>query len=228
MGEQSDGAAGWGKKALLGVLVIVVLALVAYGVRMLAGEKSGKVKVAPKITLLTPPPPPPPPPPKFEKKIEPPKEQKEMKIDRPVDKAPTPPAPSPELKMDGPTGDGPSAFGAGKITSDDLSKVGNGKGPAVEATGMFNPFNNYASLIKGELQRFLGKNTNLRKRRYRIEVRVWVGDGGLLKRSELVGSTGDTDTDEAIRVAMATLPAFSEAMPANMPQPIRLRVVTGG
>jgi len=219
------------------VIVLAALALLlalgglGYWLSGMLGGKTAAVKKPPKITLLAPPPPPPPPPPpKFEKKPDPPKEQKEMKVEQPVQKQDTPP-PSPELKMDGPAGNGPSAFGAGKITSEDLSKVGTGKPGgtgSTEKTGMFNPFANYANLLKGELQRSLGKNANLKRRRYAVEVRVWITATGAASRFELVGGSGDSDTDEAINLAMAALPVFSQTPPNNMPQPIRLRISTGG
>jgi protein TonB len=89
---------------------------------------------------------------------------------------------------------------------------------------MFNPFDNYSNLLKGDLQRYLRKNTTLRRRNYTIEVHVWVAGGGELKRFELIGSTGDRDTDEAIKQSMASLPGFAPPPPANMPQPIKLRI----
>jgi protein TonB len=199
-------------------LFVVVLVLVGWGVWTLLDGHSKRPPKPPKITLLEPPPPPPPPP-KFEKKPDPPKEQKEIK--EPPKPKEAPPQPSPELKMEGPAGDGPSAFAAGKVTSDDVSKIGTGN-------GMFNPFNNYANLIKGELQRYFSKNSELRRRHYTVEVHVWVAGGGEIKRFELIGSTGDSDTDGAIQQSMSTLKGFKQTPPANMPQPIRLRIVTAG
>ena len=208
---------------------VLALALGTYFVvSMLSGNKD-QPKRAPKISLMTPPsaPPPPPPPPKFEKKPDPPKEQKEMKVDQPVQKQDAPP-PSPELKMDGPAGDGPSAFAAGKVTNEDLSKVGKPGGTGSEKSGMFNPFTNYATLLKGEMQRALNKNPNLRRRRYAIETQVWVTGSGAMQKIELLGTSGDPDTDEAVRQALNNLPSFSQTPPANMPQPIRLRIATNG
>ena len=206
------------KIAVIGTAIVVILALLAWGLSGLLGGKSTRPPKPPKITLLAPPPPPPPPP-KFEKKPDPPKEQKEIKVEQPVPKQDTP-QPSPELKMEGPAGNGPSAFSAGKITSDDVSKIGTGKGEK----GMFNPFDNYSNLLKGDLQRYLRKKNTLRRRNYTIEVHVWIAGGGELKRFELIGSTGDSDTDEAIKQAMASLPSFNTPPPANMPQPIKLRI----
>ena len=214
------------------IVVATLLAMVLAAWFVMGLGKKDTTKKAPKITLMTPPapPPPPPPPPKFEKKPDPPKEQKEMKIEQPVPKQDAPP-PSPELKMDGPAGNGPSAFGAGKITSEDLSKVGTGKPGGTGAgdkTGMFNPYTNFVNLAKGEVQRYLNKTASLRRKRYALEVHLWVGAAGAVSRYELVGSSGDTDTDEAITQALAALPKFSQELPANMPQPIRLRISTGG
>jgi TonB family protein len=143
----------------------------------------------------------------------------------PKDAPPAPP--SQELKMEGPAGDGPSAFSAGKITRDDISNLGKG-GAAPVTTGMFNPFSNYATALKGELQRYLARNKELRQQAYRIELQLWVGRDGRVTRQELVGSTGDTEVDGLIRQAIANMGAFTQSPPDKMPQPIRLRVVTGG
>ena len=189
----------------------------------LAGcDRQADTKKPPKISLLPDKPPPPPPPPKEEKKPEPPKEEKkEVKIEQ-AEKKNEPPA-DPALKMEGAAGDAPSAFASGHVTNEDLSKLGTGTGGG----SLINPFNVYAGSIKSELQRFLNRRAELKRRQYKIEVRVWVGEDGRIKNFELQGSTNDSDTDDAIRNALAALPAFSEPPPPKMPQPIRLRVVAG-
>lgn len=185
-------------------------------------DRQAETKRPPKISLLPDKPPPPPPPPKEEKKPEPPKEEKkEVKIEQ-AEKKNEPPA-DPALKMEGAAGDAPSAFASGHVTNEDLSKLGTGTGGG----SLINPFNVYAGTIKSELQRFLNRRTELKRRQYKIEVRVWVGEDGRVKSFELQGSTNDSDTDDAIRNALAALPAFSEPPPPKMPQPIRLRVVAG-
>ena len=119
--------------------------------------------------------------------------------------------------MEGPAGDGPSAFAAGNVTNEDVSKL-----------GMFNPFSNYANLLKGNLHRHFNRNAELRRRRYTVELSIWVAGGGEIQRFELIGSTGDGDMDAAIKKAMSSLASFKQSPPANMPQPIRLRIVTAG
>ena len=104
-------------------------------------------------------------------------------------------------------------FAAGKVTSEDLSRIGS---PGTGTTGggsLTNPFNTYAMAIKSELQRHLARRSELKRRQYRIEVRVWVADDGRLKNFELLGTTSDGDTDEAIRKVLAALPAFSDPPP---------------
>jgi len=202
------------------VICVLVLALIAWGLHALMGSKSGKKTAQPKISLMTPPPPPPPPPPpKFEKKIEPPKDVKEVKVEQPTPKN-EPPAPAPELKMEGPTGDGPSAFAGGKISSEDLSKMGTDKGTLGAALN----FNNYSMMLKAELQRYLSKDNDLRHSVYKVEVRVWLNGDGSIRRSELISGSGDDSTDLALKAALAAAPRFTEAPPASMPQPIRLRI----
>jgi len=217
---------------IIAVVVLSLAGLLSYYIRDLMGH-SQTAKKPPKISLMTPPaPPPPPPPPKFEKKPEPPKEQKEIKMAQPVQKVDSPPpAPSNDLKMDGPAGNGPSAFGSGTITSEDLSKFsasgkpgGTGTGAAA---GMFNPYTNYTNLAKGELQRYLSKREALRRKRYALEVHLWVAPTGAVNRFELVGRSGDSEIDEVISQAMAAMPSLSQALPAHMPMPIRLRITTG-
>jgi protein TonB len=208
------------KLALIIVATIIVIALVGLGIRNLLGGGHGGVRKPPKVSLIPTTPPPPPPPPKEEKKPEPPKEQKEVKMDQ-VEKKEQPPD-NPELKMEGKAGDGPSAFASGKVTSEDLSRLGAGSG------GLLNPFNTYATSIRTEIQRYLGRRSDLKRRQYRVEVQLWVADDGHLKRYELLGTTNDSDTDDAIRGALAKLPAFSQPPPPNMPQPIRLRIIAGG
>ena len=208
----------------------VVLALMAWGVYSFVSKVEDKPRKAPKISLIPTTPPPPPPPPKEEKKPEPPKDlNKPPPMEQPKM---APPAPSADLKMDGPAGDGPSAFSAGKITSEDLSNVG--KAPVVAPTGGggvvgggFNAFSFYANLIKGELQRQLTRNKDLREMAYKAEVQVWVNRDGSIGRFELIKGTDDKELDALLTKAIASATAFSAGPPEKMPQPIRLRISTG-
>lgn len=206
-----------------------VLALMAWGVYSFVSKVEDKPRKAPKISLIpTTPPPPPPPPPKEEKKPEPPKDlNKPPPMEQPKM---APPAPSADLKMDGPAGDGPSAFSAGKITSEDLSNLGKAPvavtgGGAVGGGG--SSFSYYANLIKGELQRQLTRNKDLRQMAYKAEVQVWVNRDGSISRFEVIKGTDDKELDDLLNKAIASATAFSAGPPEKMPQPIRLRISTG-
>src|ERR1700740_816267 len=113
--------------------VVGVVAVIGVGLVSLMGGESSGSKKPPKISLMPTTPPPPPPPPKEEKKPEPPKEQK---VEQVGERKIAPPA-NPVLEREGAAGDGPSAFAAGKVTGEDLSKVGGGTG----GSGLLNPFN---------------------------------------------------------------------------------------
>jgi len=126
--------------------------------------------------------------------------------------------------MEGAAGDGPSSFASGNITSEDLSKMGTGKGALSEGIN----FNSYSMMLKSELQRYLSKDGNLRHEMYKVEVRIWLAADGSVKKAELISGTGDEATDEELKKAMETLPKFTEAPPPTMPQPIRLRIVSTG
>lgn len=205
--------------AVMAIVVVAILAALGWGLKSMLGGSGTTAKKPPKISLLPATPAPPPPPPKEEKKPEP-KEQKEVKVDQ-AEKKDQPPD-DPSLKMEGQAGDGPSMFAAGKVTSEDLSKLGAGNG------GLTNPFNVYAGSIKAELQRYLARRSELKRRQYRVELRVWVAEDGRLRNFELLDSTKDTDIDEAIRSALGALAAFSDPPPPGMPQPIKLRIVASG
>jgi protein TonB len=207
-----------------GMVVALCMLLLAAGIWVLLSKEIHKshrlfhIKVIEQERPL-----PPPPPIKIEKKLEAPQAQREMKVEQPK-AAP----PSNELKMEGAAGNGPSAFGTGRITNEDLSKIGKVEQPENAGGGKakFNPYDNYANLIKADMQRYLRKHRELRDSDYTVEVRIWVAAGGALQKFELVGSTGVAATDEAIRQALAALPGFDQTPPANMPQPIRLRIFT--
>ena len=217
---------------LIAAVVILALALVGAGVYYFMNLKStGGPKQPPKISLIPTTPPPPPPPPKEEKRPEPPKEQKEVKMEQVEQKNEPPPDQS--LKMEGAAGEGPSMFGGGKVTNEDMGKIGapgtiGGTGAVAARGPLVDPFNVYATSLKGELQRVLARRSELKKRRYGIEINVWVSEDGRMARFEMLGTTQDDEMDNAIRSALAALPAFSEAPPPRMPQPVRLRIVAGG
>ena len=205
-----------------GLVALVLIAAVAMLAKTLVGDKSTKKRVVHNITLLRPPPPPPPP--KLEEK--PPEIKKEeVKIEQPKPQPqPAPPGDDKpagkQLGLDAEGGAGNDGFGlAARKGGVDITKLGSG------------PMNNlYASLIERQMQDALARNKKLQGHGFRVVVKVWFGLDGRLQRAELAGTSGDSETDELVRVALGELPTLKEApslkepLPSDLPQPVKLRV----
>jgi protein TonB len=201
--------------------VAMVLVLLAAGWLIysnLSGSSKKPARQTVKIAVLPDTPPPPPPPPKEEKKPEP-----EQKQDKPQQEQPkeveAPPEPQ-QLKMEGPAGDGPSAFSSGNITSDYKGgEVGTGTGGNVNRM----QFAFFSSQLQKHIQSALARNQSIKLGDYRVPVQVWLSPSGEFQRVELLSSSGDPKTDEALMQAFKQLPPVRDA-PADLPQPIKLRI----
>jgi protein TonB len=84
----------------------------------------------------------------------------------------------------------------------------------------------YAGLLKNEILEQLGNEKQARGGEYSILVRVWVRDDGTIDRVRIVQSSGNRDRDRAIEAALSRITRVSQAPPADMPQPISLRIVS--
>lgn len=208
----------WLKILAIALLGVVLLGLIAWGALSLMGGKSGKARKPPVVTLLPDKPPPPPPPPKEEKKPEPKEEKKDVKVEPPKEPVPQP-AQNEPLKMEGAAGDGNSAFGAGTVGREYT-------GGAIGATGMQQGL--YAGRLQRHLQEQLGRNRKLKESDYRVTLRIWLRRDGSVEKAELAQSTGSDTVDDLLREALLQIGAMREAPPDNMPQPIRIRVTARG
>jgi outer membrane biosynthesis protein TonB len=194
---------------------IAMLAIIGFGLYSLSGGAGTNKPKPPKISLI-PNSPPPPPPPKEEKRPEPPKEQREVKMEQPQLK--DAPPPDQTLKMEGPAGNSPSGIQAGTVLNENLSKLG--------GSGGGNPFAFYTGLVQQQLQAEFSRNQKLRNGDYRAMIRIWIAKDGRISRYELSGSSGNAQTDELIKSALAGMPAFRDPPPDTMPQPVRLRITS--
>jgi len=178
------------------------------------------------LKLLPDTPPPPPPPPKPEDKP-PPKAD-----DKPQPQAAPKPVDAPQaqtLKSDEAAGNGPgNGLTAGTVTQDYVDqKVGPaatvGGAPADSGASRMaaNAFGNAASKALNE---FLVRDKAVKLRDYKVRVQLWLTPTGSLQRAELVDSTGDPQTDEALRAALNRFPGTAYAPPARLPQPMRVLV----
>ncbi len=219
------GAGSMKGRLLIGVAILLLLAMIGGAVVYFMGLKgTGGPKKPPKISLIpTAPPPPPPPPPREEKRPEPPREQKEVRMEQVEQKNET--VPDQSLKMEGAAGEGPSVFGGGKVSNEDMSRIGApgaaAGGPASGGSNrmQFAMFTNSAQqLLHDEIKKRLADKT--RGRDFRASYKIWLDPDGSIKRFELT-PTGNSDVDEDLRAALAEVRSLRLAPPADMPQPLR-------
>ncbi len=177
------------------------------------------------VKLLPDTPPPPPPPPKPE--------------DRPPPKAddkPPPEAPKAEevpqaqaLKSDEAAGDGPGSGLTAGAVSQEYSGQPLGQGQTIGGAPAENPAlrlaaNSYANATTRALNEFLARDRSIKRLDYQVGVELWLSPAGTLQRAELVGSTGDVQTDQALREALGRFSGTGSPPPERLPQPLRLRV----
>jgi protein TonB len=170
-------------------------------------------QVVQQIQLIRPPPPPPdqPPPP-------PPPPQEKVHIPTP-EKAPQPtpdhPPPSQPLGLDAKGGTGSDAFGlAARPGGEDI--IGQGASAFVW----------YAGLLKDQILNQLGAQPEVRTTEYSVVVSVWIADDGTIQRVRIAQSSGDGQRDHSIEEALTRLGRLSQPPPADMPEPITLRIVS--
>lgn len=170
------------------------------------------------ITLIKPPPPPPPP----EKPPEP-VVKEEIKLaepePEPMDQADEPP-PGPDLGVDA------EGTGAG----DGFGLVGRKGGADLIGGSRGNPWAWYDAIVNDAVnsafQDALARENALKDKTYRVVVKVWIDANGKVSRLAVVDKTGDPKVDELIQDVLKNLRALRETPPADMPQPLKIRVTS--
>lgn len=169
-------------------------------------------QVVQEIRLIRPPPPPPdlppPPPPPPEEKVNVPEQKPTESND---------PPPGQQLGLDADGSAGGDAFGllANKGGRDLLA----GGGSA---------FTWYAGLLKDQILNQLNADAAARRGEYSLVVQVWVGSDGTINRIRVAQGSGDHARDQAVEQALSHLSRLNQAPPADMPEPISLRIVSRG
>lgn len=186
-----------------GVLLIIVVLVVVMLIRnFMADSDEPKKHRVQQISLIQPPEPPPPPP-------KPPEEKPpEVKEEVPQDKPP----PEPVQTNQPPPGIGSAGYGNG-----DTSFGGSGGW-----MGGGGRFGFYLGGVQQSIHDDLDRNEKLHKREYKVEVALWIGKDGVVKRFELLGTSGDKELDAQMKKTL--FGAKFEEPPSDIPQPIRLRI----
>lgn len=202
---------------IVGGGVIVAAALLVWLIRGFVGSAPPTPKkVVQEIQVVRPPPPPdtPPPPPP------PPKD--DVSVPDPQDQAPPDPSPSNEP----PPGEqlGVDADGAGG--GDSFGLVGRKGGRDLFASGG-SALAWYGGVVKDRILEELAKSDKKAGgSTFSISVKVWVRADGVVERVKLVGSTGDRDRDKTIEATLLKMGRLAQPPPANLVQPINIRVVS--
>ena len=206
--------------------VILVIVLIIGAIWYVSKDsKSTRKKVAAiepiDITLTPPiaPPPPPPPPPKVEPLPE--EEEEEMLVQEPVEKEdeelpddPSPEPPSEDLGGGVAGGAGP-AIGPGG---------GGGRIGGTGKRGSGSKYGWYAAKVQSSIRDALSRNPSTRSATMSLQIRIWPDSNGKIIRAQLVGSSGNSAVDQAIKNNILAGLQLPQAPPADMPTPIVLRI----
>lgn len=205
---------------IFGTLVVVGVAVVViFFMRDFLNTPATTPKKGPQqITLLAPPPPP-----KLEEKPPEPEVKPEEEVvleepqsldDLPEEAADEPPAGA-DLGVDAEGGAGGDSFGL----------IGRKGGRGLLA-GAGDPFVVYASRLQKSIEDRLSGDADARRQAYSVVAKIWVARSGRIERAELAGSTGNQAVDATLERTLNALPPLAEAPPLDMPQPIRLRIIS--
>jgi periplasmic protein TonB len=205
-----------GKSRLPFIIIGCGIAVVGVGAALavhnfLSGAAPTQKKLVQEIKVIRPPPPeelPPPPPP-------PPDEVDVKEPEQPPDPVASNEPPPGDLGLDAEGGAGSDGFGLlGRKGGRDLLGTGG------------SAFTWYAGLLKGEILDELADVKSARSGAYSVTVKVWVRSDGSVERIRLAQSTGDHARDRDIEAALSKIDRISQGPPADMPQPISLRLVS--
>jgi len=166
--------------------------------------------------------PPPPPPPK-EKPPEPKKVEEDIKpIDKPQDIPQKPvdaPKPSNDVAknvtINGDAQAGSDNFNIGAGDGGGMMGSGGGTGTG---TGSYDQYLGYA------IQQAVQRDDRVNRLVFDVRADVWLDADGKLARVELVGSSGNQKTDDALIEALRAMPRIDVAPPSSLRFPLRVAI----
>ena len=146
-------------------------------------------------------------------------EQEPVAADEPPPEAPSAPEePSADIGTGLTGGDG-NGFGL-------TSGGGNGNGRRGSIGGGVNAskYGWYAAKVQSSIRDALSRNPSTRSATMTLQIRIWPDSNGRIIRAQLVGSSGNSAVDQAIKNNVLAGLQLPQAPPADMPTPIVLRI----
>ena len=214
--EEDEGKPAWMRwgGVVAGIVAAVLIALWLKDMLTPKGPVQ-KMKMQ-QITLVKPPPPPPPPP---EEKPPEPEIKEEVKIDQPE------PTPEPQQAEEA-----PAPLNVGEGAEGGLDVGGTRGVPTLAGSGGGNPWGRYDALlneaVSAAFQQALARDKALKGKNYKVMVKVWIDSSGKVTRTALIDSMGDAHAYEILKEALSNMRALRDAPPADMPQPVIVRVTS--
>lgn len=201
----------WLPYAGAAVLVLVLGGVSVAAIRNMSGTSAPQQPLVQQISIVMPPPPPPPPP--EMERPEPEMEELEIEELEPVAADDSAEAPGEELGLDADGVAGGDAFG--------LKAKKGGRG----LLGGGDPNAWYAGILQRELQRLLSNDESIRGLgEYSVIVSISLSDEGYVQDSQLLSGSNNPKLDAALRSVLSAGVRLSREPPADLPQPIRLRI----
>ena len=198
-----------------GLGLLAVFSIVGYvALQGLRGAGTPEPPKVQEISLIQPPPPPPPPP-----KLEEPPPEEQVEIPEPE----LEPVPEEAVSDEPPPGTDLGLDAEGVAGADGFGLRAKKGGRGLIGGGDRNRW--YAGVIQHDLQGLLADNDDARGAKYSVIVKLWISADGRIERFDLSDSTGDDKTDQALRATLTGL-RLSDPPPNDMPQPVKLRVVS--
>lgn len=193
---------------LLAAAMVLLLAVVVYGIFgiILSGPSPKMKQVVHQISLLPPPPPleQPPPQPEIKEQVNIPEPQPVAQDDAP---------PPGDLGVDA-EGNGTDGF--------QLRARKGGR----DLLGAGSPFAWFAGRIEDSIKKVISANKKARNGNYIVQINLWLKHDGSVERFHLIDSTGSPELDRSIELALARIEPLGSELPAELKQPVRLRIVS--
>jgi protein TonB len=92
--------------------------------------------------------------------------------------------------------------------------------------GAGGPFAWYADRIQESIYKILSANKKVRSANYVVNVNLWFKHDGSIDRFELASTTGNPELDKSLRNALDKVGPLGSELPPDLPQPVRLKIVS--